>query len=57
MTNGELREHAQQRLRARLDTANGICEAATAKIQQSTSRLTKLLEKKNNGGVSQPSRV
>ncbi len=57
MTNGELREHAQQKLRARLDTANGICEVATAKIQQSTSRLTKLLEKKNNGGVSQPSGV
>ena len=57
MTKSELQDCAQQKLRTRLDTANGICEAATAKIQQSTCRLTKLLEKKNNGGVSQPSGV
>ena len=57
MTKSELQDCAQQKLRARLDTANGICEAATAKIQQSTFRLTRLLEKKNNGGVSQPSGV
>ena len=57
MTKHELQAHAQQKLRTRLDTANGICEAAAAKIQQSTSKLTRLLEKKNNGGVSQPSGV